>query len=501
MMENEKDLVLGKIQLFENNFEYSLKETAIILAAGHGKRIKSNTSKMLHKIWEKPTVERVYDACKEGLNGMNIVVVVGIKASDVIDVISNRANTTFAYQEQQNGTGHAVQVALDTIEENKYDGIVYVLPGDMGLINKETMAEFKIDFANSGADMVVLTGLYEGEPELNSYGRIVRVKALDSEGNPSGKDEGKVIEIIEHKDILRLNETEPYKLHFNGRVYSYSRKELIENNEFNSGVYAFKYNHLVKLIKQVNSNNAQNEIYITDLISIFNQNALTVGAVCPQQQYVLMGFNNKSVLKQMEQIARENIYEKIKDIIEIEDPEDFFIHENVVKDIIELDSNGQPLEIKIGKGVYIGAGVKINYNLTLKKNAFINGNVIFGKNVTIWENAMLSTFPNQKLILGNNVEILWGDIVKGDIQVGDNARIESSVNVTGSDEHPVRIGKNVVIKGTSYIFGSTIEDDIFVEHSILIKKKVERNKRKNGDVQQVKFFLPPPEGMDSISDI
>ena len=153
---------------------------------------------------------------------------------------------------------------------------------------------------------------------------------------------------------------------------------MIENNEFNSGVYAFKYKKLIELVNQLSSNNAQNEIYITDLISLFNKKNYSVMAVSPHEQYVVMGFNNKSVLKEMEAVARKKVYEKLKDIIEIDDPDDFFIHEKVVGQIIEMDKQNIPLDIIIGKGAYIGKDVKLNYNLELKKNVYVNGNVHFG---------------------------------------------------------------------------------------------------------------------------
>ena len=483
------------------NFDSSIKETTIILAAGHGKRIKSKTSKMLHKIWEKPTVERVVDACVEGLGKSNIIVVVGIKAEDVIESLGNHKNVCFAYQEIQEGTGHAVKIGLSSIPDNNYDGYVYVLPGDMGLIDKETMQSFRNEFISSKSDMMVLIGLYEGSAEHNSYGRIIRVKEKDIDGKSSGSDFGKVIEIIEHKDILALSDERDYVLSFNNKKYSYSKKELIENNEFNSGVYAFTFQNLQKFISEITSNNAQKEIYITDLISIYNQHELTVGAVSPKDQNTLMGFNNKSVLHQMDSIARHKVYNLLKDIIEIEDPEDFFIHDKVIKEIIEHDKNGDVLDISIGKGVYLGKGVKINSNLNLKKNVFVDGNIHFGKNVTVWQNVHISTFPNQTMKIGDHVEIFWNNIIKGNLQIGENSRIESSVNMTGSDEYPTRIGKNVTIKGTSYIFGSKIDDDIFVEHSVLIKKQVDRHIKKNGEIQKVRFYLPMPEGIDSVSEL
>jgi len=481
-------------------FDYSIKETAIILAAGHGKRIKSQTSKMLHKIWGKPTVERVADACKNGLEKVNSIVVVGIKATDVIEAISEAPNTTFAYQEEQNGTGHAVQVAVENIK-NDYDGTVYILPGDMGLIDSETISDFKERFIESSADMMVLTGLYEGDSEDNAYGRIVRVKEFDIDGISSDEDSGKVIEIIEYKDILSLNDDENYTTTFHNKKYSFTKKDLIENNEFNSGVYAVDYKYLRKMLDEIDSNNAQGEIYITDLISIFNNNELTVRAVHPHEQHVLMGFNNKSVLLEMENIAKKQTYNLIKDIIEIEAPDDFFIHEDVVEDILELDKKGLPLDIKIGKGVYLGKGVKINYNLTLMKNVYIKGNIIFGKRVSIWQNVHVSTFDHQTMTIGDDSKILWNDIIKGNIKIGNNTLIESSVNMTGSDEFPLIIGNNVEIKGTSYLFGSTVDDDLFIEHSILIKKNIDKVIMKNGEVKKIRFFLPPPEGIDSITDL
>ena len=501
MGDNETKKILDVVDQYSEKPDYKIKELAIILAAGHGKRIKSHTSKMLHKIWEVPTVERVYNACKNGIPQINIIIVVGIKAEDVINVIGRRDSTSFAYQESQNGTGHAVQVALQKLDEKLFDGVVYVLPGDMGLIDEETIQTFRKNFLDSETDMMVLTGIYSGDPLKNSYGRIIRVKEKDNKGKSSGKDKDKVIRIMESRDILALDKKKPFKLKYNGKEYSFTREELINNNEYNSGVYAFKFKHLKELIGKLSSDNVQQEIYITDLIGLFNREGYSVSASSPYKQYAVMGFNNKSVLKEMEAIARQQIYEKLKDIIEITDPDDFFIHETVVHDILEMDKIGTPLDINVGKGVYIGKGVKLNYNNTFKNGCYVNGNVLFGQNVVIFQNVHLSCFPGQRLRVGNHVQILWGDIIKGNIIIGDRSRIESSVNMTGSDEFPLRIGTNVLIKGTSYIFGSVIEDYVHIEHSVIIRKKVRALQMYDGSIKPVKFYLPPPEGTESIEDI
>lgn len=489
------------VEEFSSELDYSQNEVAIILAAGHGKRIKSQTSKMLHTIWGIPTVERVYNACNNEFSSMNTVLVVGIKALDVMAVFGKREKVGFAYQEFQNGTGHAVQVGLEKVDKDRFSGIVYVFPGDMGLIDNETVSMFRKSFKDSGADMMVLTGLYEGNIEANQYGRIVRVKSTDIEGNPSGNDENKVIEIIEHKDILALGDDTPYVVEYNGRKYSYTKKEMIENREYNSGVYAFDHKKLIEQVDNISSNNAQNEIYITDLIALFNKAHYSVGAVSPKNEYVVMGFNDKSVLKEMKQLYKKIVYNKLKNIIEIQDPDDFFIDEGVVRDLINLDKEGIPLDIKLGKGAHIGKGVKLNYGVEIKKNVYIKGNVVFGKNVKIAENCHLSTFPHQTFTLGDGVSISWGDIIKGNITIGENSVIESSVNMTGSDDHPLVLGKNVLVKGTSYVFGSVVEDDVHIEHSVIIRKRIIRQIRKDGTVQKVMFYLPMPSGLDVIEEL
>ena len=498
MPEENANLVYETVEEYSSSFDKSKEETAIILAAGHGKRIKSQKSKMLHKIWGVPTVVRVFDACSKGLGDVNIITVVGIKAIDVTRNIGKKDNGIFAYQEEQNGTGHAVQVALKKVPAD-YSGTVYVYLGDMGLINKKTVEMFKAEFKTSGSDMMVLTGLFEGNYNENYYGRIVRAKEFDVAGNPSDEKE-QVIKIMEHKDILSLPDNEQHIVEFKGKKYGYTKEELLKNNEFNSGVFAYKYNYLAELIDRIESNNVQKEIYLTDLIYLFNERNLKVGAVSPKQQHVIMGFNNKSVLKEMETIARGHIYEELKDVIEIEDEDDFFIDEEVVEDILRMDKEGIPLDISIGKGAHIGRGVKINYMNKFSRDSFLEGNIHLGKEVFIGEGAELTCFPGQTITLEYNVSILRGDLIKGNVHVGANSRIESSVNITGSDEFPVEIGSGVTIKGTSYIFGSKLEDNLLINHSILIRKKIV-NPGKNGEQHTISFYLPQAVGTGAINEL
>lgn len=475
---------------FSSPFNKKSKELFIILAAGHGKRIKSQTSKMLHKIWGKPTVERVYNSITKGAN---TIVVVGIKAEEVIRTLGKHKNTKYAIQTNQNGTGHAVKVALNILKENKKFKNVYILPGDVGLIDKKTISNFRNKFINSDSDMMVLTGIYSGDAKSNSYGRIVRVKDKNDIGESNGSNKGKVIEILEAKDINALQENKLYKVKFNGSNQSYTKDELINCREYNSGIYAFKYDKLNQLIGKIKSKNVQKEIYITDLIKLFNDNNFSVRAVSPKDQNAIMGFNNKSVLKEMENIARQKIYEKLKDIIEIEDNDDFYIEDSVIDQILKLDKKNIPLDIKIGKGVHIDKGTKLNYNLGFKRRVYVSGNVKFGKNITVYRDVSLTTYEKQNLSIGNDVQIFDNNILKGRVKIGDGCKIESRVNITGSDNLPTKIGKNVLVKGTSYIYGSSIADNVTIIHSVLINKKI------NKKGSSVKFYLPEAEGVEEIS--
>lgn len=295
------DQVLKIVKELSSGTDKITSELAIILAAGHGKRLKSEKSKMLHSILGVPTVERVYNACKEGIEDIYTIIVVGIKADDVMKHLGKREKTSFAYQQVQHGTGHAVQVAMEGLKNITDDAIVYIFPGDMGLIDAETIKQFREEFLKSKANMIVLTGLYEGKPEDNYYGRIIRAK--DESRN--------VIQIMEHKDILALSDVNPFTTTYQGKEYSYTKDELINNNEYNSGVFAFKYGKLAEMIGNLTTNNVQSEIYITDLIALFNEKGYTVAAASPEKNYVVMGFNTQEVLKEMNEIARK-IYEKIK---------------------------------------------------------------------------------------------------------------------------------------------------------------------------------------------
>lgn len=479
-----------ELEDLSDHIDQSSREISIILAAGHGKRIKSEKSKMLHEIWGKPSVWRVSEAARRGLSSSNQVIVVGKKALDVAFSLGRRPNRIFVYQKEQRGTGDAVRTALKHPEMQQFKGTIFIVPGDMGLLTEHTVKELNEQFHRSGCDMLVTTGYHEGKTEENYYGRILK----------STREPESIIEIKEHRDILAMK-GDTYTVTFRGIEEHFSPHELLNIREFNVGIYAIKIEPLKKYIGRLEPDNVQGEVYVTDLIKIFNDNGLRVYSSPISNNDLALSFNVKSVLKKMDATFRDMVHELLKDIITIDDSDDFFIAEETVERILELDKMHAALDIRIGKGVWIGENVQLGLGNIIEKNAILKGNLVLGQNVRVGENVTISTHPDQTMEIGDGSYIYRGNVIQGNVKIGKNVRVETGVRITGSTKDPVIIHDNVTIKGMTYIYGSIIEDSLLIEHSVLKNRYVEKVLKKDGSIQPVKYILPHPEGLDSISYI
>ncbi|MBU0533264.1 MAG: NTP transferase domain-containing protein [Candidatus Omnitrophica bacterium] len=434
------------IKKYSTDFDYKIPRISIILAAGHGKRIKSSTSKVLYEIWGIPSVNRVLESAEKGISSPNQVIVVGVKAKEVIKAVGRRKNTQFVYQSQQNGTGDAVKTALEVINKN-FKGDIYIYPADAGLITEEIIKDFRKQFENSQCDMMVLTGEYIGDPVKNHYGRIIKEK------------QDSVLEIKEYKDIVALKDA--YKIVHNGKALSFRKEKLLKIEEFNSGIYAFKIKPFRNHISELKSNNIQKEYYLTDMVKIFNKYNLKTGSQMVENSNFLMGYNDRATLEKMENIARQRVYEQLKEIVIFRDPEDFFIAEEVVSCLLEMDRKGILVDLQIGKGAYLGRGVILDRNVTIGKNSYL----------------------------------------EGDINIQEGVKIKEGVKIIGDDKYPVKIGKNVNIKGTSYIFGCIIDSSVSIEHCILIKKHIQKKLSKSGEIKTLRYIFPKEEGVDCLKQL
>ena len=279
-------------------------------------------------------------------------------------------------------------------------------------------------------------------------------------------------------------------------------KHCWETREINTGVVAFRERALRTYIQHLDTDNAQGELLLTDLVQIFNQHQLVVRAATADSEEELLAFNVKSVWRQMEAIARRWAYDKLKDTITIADEEDFFIaRPRSSSRFSTWTRSAAPWTSSSARAPISAPRVQLNRRVTIGDRSHLSGHVVLGEGVQIGVGVELSTYPNQTLVLGEEVEVLSRNILKGNLRIGAHSRIESGVLMTGSDEHPMRVGERVTIKGTSYLYGCHIDDDLFIEHSVIKCKRVEQVRRRDGTIQPSATSCRSPEGLDSIADL
>ena len=237
----------------------------IILAAGLGTRMKSNKAKVLHEIQGRPMVSYVVETARQ-VAGNNVIVVVGNQAEKVRQVVSGNEDLLFAYQEKQLGTAHAVLCAVPQIPEPCTE--VVILCGDVPLIRPETVSRLIDDHLEAQRDISLLAVELENP---FGYGRIL----LDSNDQLSG--------IVEEADAT-------------------SKQKRIKM--INSGIYCVNKEFLVRALPQVRSNNAQGELYLTDIIEIGYIAKTTMGVMVGADEREILGVNNLKDLQQVDAIMK-----------------------------------------------------------------------------------------------------------------------------------------------------------------------------------------------------
>ncbi len=244
------------------------KLAAVILAAGLGKRMKSEKAKVLNEINGRPMVMYVIETAKK-IAGNNIVVVIGKQAEKVSETISKEYEVIFALQKEQLGTGHAVKCALPFLPE--YSEQVLILCGDVPLLSYDTLKRLYEEHMKSNRDISILA-VESGNPK--GYGRII----LDNENNVSG--------IIEETDATD------------------AQKQI---KIINSGIYCVKKEFLEYSLNKISPDNAQGEFYLTDIVKIgYNYNN-NVGAVIGQDNEELLGINSIQDLMAVERIIKRRL--------------------------------------------------------------------------------------------------------------------------------------------------------------------------------------------------
>ena len=398
---------------------------AVILAAGEGTRMKSKMPKVLHEVMGRPMVKRVVDTAKD-LEAKNICVVTGHMSETVQEALKDEG-VSFAVQEKQLGTGHAVMQAEEYINENED---VLILYGDTPLIKAETLEKLIEYHRSENNGVSIISAIVE---DSAGYGHIIR----DKDGN--------FVKNVEYKDAT-------------------PEEKLVK--EINSGIYCFKGSSLKKALKLITNDNAQGEYYLPDALEIILKsgekvNAMTIGDVTE-----FFGVNNRVQLAQANKIMQKRINEKhMLNGVTIIDPIDTYIADDVEIGMDTIIYPGCVLEGKtvIGDDCKIGPDTRLT-DMTLAPNVTIQYTVAMeseiGSGTKVGPFAYIR--PNSKI--GENIKI--GDFVEVKNSVIGNGTKVSHLTYIGDSDVGERINFGCGTVTVNYDghkkFRTTIEDDVFI---------------------------------------
>ena len=397
---------------------------AIILAAGKGTRMKSKYPKVIHNVCGKEMVNHVIGVSKK--SGVNDIVVILGHESDAVKEILPK-DSLIAMQTEQLGTGHAVKMAKEYI--NDEDTIV-VLCGDTPLIKEDTLKRlFAYHIENEYKATVLTTNV----DNPTGYGRIIRDNNND------------LLKIVEQKDA---NEEEK------------SVKEI------NSGIYCFNGKSLRESLDLLDNNNAQGEYYLTDTIYIMRDKGQKVGAYNGSTIEELMGVNSRVELSKAEEIMRRRINES-----------------HMVNGVTIIDTNSTYIEsdVEIGNdtiiypGVMLKGNTKIGSNCIIEMNSSIENSII-GNNTEVKNSTIIDSVVGENTTVGPYAYLRPKSNIGNNVKIGDfvevkNATIEDNSKASHlsyiGDAH---VGKDVNIGcGVVFVnydgknkFKSIVKDGAFI---------------------------------------
>ena len=424
----------------------------VILAAGQGIRMHSDLPKVLHKLAGKPMLVHVIE-CARALSPQTIHIVTGCGSEQVRTAVDDE-RICWHLQEQQQGTGHAVQQALPEVADEHE---VLVLYGDVPLLEPDTLHTLLQGLSHS--DLVLLSAKFEAAADL---GRIVRDAG------------GRVLRIVEQRDA------DPATLAI---------------REMNTGVIAAKAGRLKQWLGQVGKDNAPQEYYLTDCIGLATEGGYTVEAIVCADTDAALGINDKGQLARAERICQRRAAHRLMDHgVTLMDPERLDIRgELLVGRDVEIDINAVfEGQTRLGDGVRIGANTVL-INTTVGAGTRIHANshiedALIGSECSLGPFARIrpQTRLGDGVRVGNFVEIKKSDIganskidhlsYLGDAELGAQVNVGAGTitcNYDGVRKHRTVIGDHVFVgsdtqfvapvvigEGATIGAGSTITKDV-----------------------------------------
>ena len=323
--------------------KFKRKVTAVILAAGKGKRMRSQWPKVLHPVGGVPMISLVIKNLRDaGID--DIVVVIGFGDDKLKKVLPE--DVRIVKQEKQLGTGHAVNCARRFFRKSNND--ILVACGDMPLIQAKTYRNLIKQHQNKGISCTVLSGIVV-DPQ--GYGRIIRDK------------NGAIERIGEDKDL------------------SQKAKQIAE---VNSGAYCFRARDLFSVLSLIKKNNKQKEYYLTDSVQLLVAKGCRVSSVKCGNEVEMYGVTNRHSLAQANRIVNNRVIDKhLRQGVTIIDPATTYIdtrvkigRDTVIHPLTVIDGN-----VNIGAGCVIGPFAHLRDKSVIKDRAEIGNFVEVKKSI------------------------------------------------------------------------------------------------------------------------
>ncbi len=369
---------------------------AVILAAGRGRRMKSNFPKVLHPLCGRPMLAYAVDAVRR-VGARRVLVVVGREGEKSRPAIG--PGVEYVVQAEPRGSGHALVQALPRLRGH---ALTYVVNGDMPFVSVQTLRELRRALRGS-ASAAIATRTVE---QTHRFGRIIR------------DPENRFLRIVEDEDATA---------------------EEAAVREVNAGVYCFRVPDLRRVLQRVRADNRQGEYYLTDAVSFLAAAGRAVVTVSVRDPEEMIGINTREELAQAEVVMRRRILARVMEAgVTVVDPATTFVEESVR---IGQDTVIHPCTILTGRTV-IGA------NCSIGPGARIHASVL-GRHIQVRDSSLEGARIGDGTVVGPYAHLRPGTVVGRSVEIGNYAEMKNT-----------RVGDRTKVHHKSYLGDARIGADV-----------------------------------------